>query len=144
MSWSDEEFCERVVRRCGELGRSQRAVLKEAQCAHDYLQTNPQHGRRIDRIVRIAEVLDTPLSSLLGLSVNGTVDTDILLIAYRAAREATQQVQQLDEAIFVQTMAQIYNVLMSRRADGHDPHDPDYLKLAIEVVRTGVTTRRPT
>ena len=144
MSWSDEEFCARVVHRCEEVGRSQRAVLKEAQCAHDYLQTNPQHGRRIDRIVRIAEVLETPLGNLLGLPMNGQIDTDILFLAYEAALEATELVKQLDKREFVRTVALVYNNLMSRRAEGHDPRDPEYLKLTIGVLRSGALTPRPT
>ena len=35
--WSDQEFCDRVVKRCVELGKSQRSILKEAEAAHDYL-----------------------------------------------------------------------------------------------------------
>lgn len=134
-SWSDESFCERVAERCKKLGKSQRSVLREAQCAHDYLQTNPTHGRRIDRIWRIAEVLDMPVGNLLGLPVNGQIDTEMLLLAYRAAREAIELVQQPTDQIFVETMATLYTVLLARQAAGHDPRDPEYLKLTVDILR---------
>lgn len=140
--WSDEKFCERVVEQCKKLGKSQRSVLKEAQCAHDYLQTNPAHGRRIDRISRIADVLELDVGAILGLpALSGQVEPDLLLIAYQAAREATQLVQSLDDQNFVDTMATVYNVLLDRRAEGHDVRDPQYLQMVIGVLRTGVATR---
>lgn len=143
--WSDAKFCERVAQRCRETGKSQRSVLKEAQCTHDYLQTNPAHGRRIDRMWRIAQVLETPLASLLGLPVSTQIDAEILLIAYEATPKAIELVAQPTAAIFVETMATLYTVLQSRRADGHDPHDPEYLKLAIDIfrARAAVSTTRP-
>jgi hypothetical protein len=144
MGWSDESFCERVVRRCAEIGKSQRWVLKEAQCAHDYLQTNPTHGRRIDRIARIAEVLELPLGDMLGLPVNGQIQLDLLVVAYDATLEATQLVQNVDKSIFCETLATIYNRLLRRRADGHDVHDPEYLKMMIEVLRDHAATRQST
>lgn len=142
--WSDQNFCERVVRRCQELGRSQRAVLKEAQCAHDYLQTNPAHGRRIDRISRIAEVLEIPLGGLLGLpAVTAQIDIDVLLIAYQVARDVTQLVRQPTDRIFVETMTAVYMVLLDRKADGHDPADPQFLKQATDMFRAMAATRSP-
>jgi hypothetical protein len=145
MSWSDEDFCARVVRRCEEVGRSQRAVLKEANCAHDYLQTNPTHGRRIDRIVRIAEVLDMPLASLMGLPMTGQViiDTNLLLLAYQAAQQATQLVQRPTDEIFVETMATVYTVLMDRQNQGLDPRDAEELKRTIDVLKAGMAVRQP-
>ena len=143
MSWSDAEFCARVVRRCEEVGRSQRAVLKEAQCAHDYLQTNPQHGRRIDRIVRIAEVLNTDLAQILGLRVNGRVEFAVLLIAYRIAREAMQLVQHPDDELFVENMVTVYNVLLLRRENGQDIEDPAYWKTLVEILTSRVSARSP-
>lgn len=139
--WSDEGFCERVVKRCTEIGRSQRWLLKEAQCAHDYLQTNPTHGRRIDRIARIAEVLETPLGSLLGLPMNGRIESSLLLIAYRLAREATQAVQQPTDELFVENLAAVYNLLLSQRESGRDVEDPAFQQLLTGLVREQVAAR---
>ena len=139
--WSDEAFCERVVKRCSELGKSQRWLLKEAQCAHDYLQTNPTHGRRIDRIARIAEVLDVDLGQMLGLRVIGEIEPDLLLIAYRVAREATHVVQQPTDELFVENMTTVYNLLLSQRESGQSVEDPDFLKVITGVLRTGAASR---
>lgn len=139
--WSDQGFCERVVKRCQEIGKSQRAVLREAQCAHDYLQTNPTHGRRIDRIWRIAEALELDVGVILGLPLTEQIDGKLLLTAYQATQEAMQNAQSPNDATFVETMATVYNRLLARRAQGHDPFDPQYLEMMIEVLRTGVATR---
>lgn len=145
-TWSDESFCERVAKRCAELGRSQRAVLKEAQCAHDYLQTTPTHGRRIDRIGRIAEVLELDVHDILGLPVmNGQIDRELALIAYQTTRDAMLRVQSVDDDNFVDTMIQIYNALLRRRTEGHDVRDPAYLKMIADFLQDRPTTaRRPT
>lgn len=142
--WSDARFCERVVEQCRKLGKSQRAILKEANCAHDYLQTNPAHGRRIDRISRIAEVLEIPLGELLGLpAVTDPFDIDVLLIAYQVARDVTQLVRQPTDRIFVEMMAAVYMVLLDRKTDGHDPADPQFLKQATDMFRAMAATRSP-
>ena len=141
VGWSDEAFCERVQRRCAELGKSQRWLLKEANCAHDYLQTNPTHGRRIDRIARIAEVLDVDLGQMLGLRVTGEIEPDLLLIAYRVAREATQVVQHPDDELVVENMTTVYNLLLSRRENGQDVEDPEFLKQMTDILRTGASSR---
>lgn len=142
-SWSDQSFCERVAERCKALGKSQRSVLREAQCAHDYLQTNPQHGRRIDRIVRIAEVLELGIGDILGVPVNGDVDGSLLLVAYRAAQQAMQNLVAPDDVAFVETMTTVYNRLLARRAQGHDVHDPQYLEMMIDVLRGAAASRLP-
>lgn len=142
--WSDEGFCQRVVARCRELGKSQREILRQAQCAHDYLQTNPTHGRRIDRVWRIAEALECGVADILGIPVNGQIEPDLLLIAYRAAQEAMQAVQTVDDANFVRTMSIVYNQLLDRRAQGHDPRDPQFLQTLIGFLRTMGATPQPT
>lgn len=142
-SWSDQSFCVRVAERCKALGKSQRSVLREAQCAHDYLQTTPTHGRRIDRIVRIAEVLELGIGDILGVPMNGDAELSLMLVAYRAAQRAMENLQAPDDVAFVETMTTVYNRLLARRAQGHDVHDPQYLEMMIDVLRTGVASRLP-
>lgn len=138
-SWSDQSFCVRVAERCKALGKSQRSVLREAQCAHDYLQTTPTHGRRIDRIVRIAEVLELGIGDIL----DGDAELSLMLVAYRAAQRAMENLQAPDDVAFVETMTTVYNRLLARRAQGHDVHDPQYLEMMVDVLRTGVASRLP-
>lgn len=142
-SWSDQSFCVRVAERCKALGKSQRSVLREAQCAHDYLQTTPTHGRRIDRIVRIAEVLELGIGDILGVPMNGDAELSLMLVAYRAAQRAMENLQAPDDVAFVETMTTVYNRLLARRAQGHDVHDPQYLEMMVDVLRTGVASRLP-
>lgn len=118
MAWSDTAFCERVVRRCEELGRSQRQVLKAAGVAHDYLQTTPAHGRRIDTVEKVAQALDWTLADALGLSVSGRIDGELLFYAHHDAQQATQIVQRINEDDFCQIQGAFYNLYLSRVADG--------------------------
>lgn len=142
--WSDEKFCERVVEQCKKLGKSQRSVLKEANCAHDYLQTNPAHGRRIDRISRIADVLELDVGAILGLPVmNGQIDVDLLMIAYQVAKEAMQGLQSPDDGLFVHAQASVYNHLIERQAAGDDVRATQFVQSLIQAWRSMVTTRRP-
>lgn len=143
-TWSDESFCERVAKRCAELGKSQRAVLKEAQCAHDYLQTTPTHGRRIDRIGRIAAVLELDVRDVLGLpAMNGQIDVNLLLIAYQVAKEAMQHLQSPDDGLFVHAQASVYNLLVERQDAGDDVRDPQFVQSLIRFWRSAMTTPRP-
>ena len=144
-SWSDASFCVRVAERCKALGKSQRSVLREAQCAHDYLQTSPQHGRRIDRIVRIAEVLELGIGDILGVPMNGDIEVPLMMVAYRATQRAMQNLVAPDDVAFVETLVAVYNQLLARRAQGHDVQDPQYLETMIELFGRAAASRfRPT
>ena len=138
-SWDDKAFCARVVQRCEELGRSQREVLKAAQVAHDYLQTNPTHGRRIDRIAQLAEILDTPLGYLLGLPMEPKakteVETEIMSIAYQTAQEVSRVTLDFNELAFVEIQTGVYNLLLARRDEGYDINEPDYLTQIIKTLQ---------
>lgn len=123
MAWSDADFCERVVRRCEELGLSQRQVLKAAGVAHDYLQTTPAHGRRIDTVEKVATALDWSLADILGLSVNARIDGELLFYAYDDAQQAAQVVQQLDKEDFAQIQGTFYNLYVGRLVDGQTIDD---------------------
>lgn len=132
MVWSDGEFCERVVRRCEELGRSQRQVLKVAGVAHDYLQTTPAHGRRIDTVEKVGHALDWNLADVMGLSIGGKIDAGRMVRAYRTAREATQHVRQFDDGIFCEILTTIYNLFVDREAGGQMV-DEEYQKMLIGI-----------
>jgi hypothetical protein len=121
--WSDDEFCARVVKRCAELQKSQRDVLKEAGVAHDYLQTDPAHGRRIDRVARVAEALDWSLPEILGIKPPAAqIDPNLALIAAEAACEATQEKIRLLSR-YVEVLTAMYNHLLD------DPDsDPAYIR----------------
>jgi hypothetical protein len=145
VDWSDEEFCIRVARRCEELGRSQRQVLKEARVAHDYLQTTPTHGRRVDLMARVAKTLDWSLAEIMGLELNQQADVPILLLAYRTARDATRSVQRLTDEIFVEVLAAIYNLLLDRRSASQPVDDPVYLKMIADAfAKREAASLRPT
>jgi len=133
LPWSDEKFRDRVVRRCEELGKSQRQVLKAAGVTHDFLQATPAHGRRIDTIERIAEQLDWGLADVLGLPFSGQIDAGQLLHAHRAAQQAAQTVRRVDDEIFCEILATIYNLLQDRAAAGQPVDDPEYLRLLVDV-----------
>lgn len=145
MQWDDGNFRKNAAMACEKAGFSQRWLLKQVGCSHDYLQTKPAHGRRIDKIYLIADKTGAPIVDLLGLPVTAQIDAEILLIAYEATPKAIELVAQPTAVIFVETMAALYTVLLSRRADGHDPHDPEYLKLVIDIfrARAAVSMTRP-
>lgn len=66
MAWDDKAFIERVRRRCKELGRSERDVLRSAGLAHDFLHTNPIHGRSTVALDKLAAELDWTLAEIIG------------------------------------------------------------------------------
>lgn len=144
MSLDDAAICARAGQRCKELGRSQREVLKTLGFAHDYLQTTPRHGRRVDRLDVLAEELQMSLASLLGLPMTSEFDIEIFVLAYEATPTAMEFVTQPNARSFVETMLTIYTLLLSRQADGHDPEDPEYLKQIVDILRTrsGVASSR--
>lgn len=119
--WSDEEFCQRIARRCDELGLSQREVLEEAQVAHDYLQTKPSRGRRLDLVLRLATALKWTLPQIMGIELTGNIDPVILMDAFRHAKQATRK-RDTSDAVLVHIVATLYNVIVDRRA-GKRPVD---------------------
>lgn len=132
MAWSDREFCERVARRCAELGRSQRQVLKAAGVAHDYLQTTPAHGRRIDTLEKVAQAIDWTLADVLGLSVSARLDGEVSLYAYHDTQQAAQVVQRIDEEDFCQIHGAFYNLYVSRLPGGQ-AIDDEYRTQLIQI-----------
>jgi hypothetical protein len=146
MMWSDEEFCQRVVGRCKELGRSQRQVLKEAGLAHDYLAKPPGLGRRVDRALKLVEPLNWTVEELLGCPPD-KADVRLLKLAWKIALEAmgVEDVASLDEATtkrFIGLEATHYNLLVRRHAEGLDVNDPDFLKLLRDVSTEGERLHR--
>jgi hypothetical protein len=132
-TWSDEQFCKRVIERLRELGVSQRQVLKEAGLAHDYLQNPPAHGRRLDRIVKLATALNWSLAEIMGLGLNTKVDVNLLTIAYNRTKQALGDAQDRDPKQFTNLQALIYNRLLARRADGLVVDDEKFLDGIVEI-----------
>jgi hypothetical protein len=126
-SWSDAEFCKRVVRRCDDLGKSQREVLRGAGLAHDYLTNPPAHGRRLDRIVKLAEALDWSLAEIMGLSLTVKGDVKLFTTALLTARKATVNVRPLKDETLARVQTTIYNMLVQRRAEGLAVDDDVFL-----------------
>lgn len=93
--------------------------------------------------MRIAEVLELGIGDILGVPMNGDAELSLMLVAYRAAQRAMENLQAPDDVAFVETMTTVYNRLLARRAQGHDVHDPQYLEMMIDVLRTGVASRLP-
>lgn len=127
--WSDQEFCTRVVKRCEDLGRSQRDVLKAAGVAHDYLQTDPGHGRRIDRVARIAEVLDWTLADALGLQLSGQISSPLAKTSFETTCMALQ-IKIPDLARFAEVFVAMYNYLADQHAAGEPVDEPSLRILA--------------
>lgn len=142
--WSDHEFCARVAKRCEDLGRSQREVLKAAGVAHDYLQTDPGHGRRIDRVARIAEVLDWTLADALGLELSAQINSELALASFETTCIALQ-VKLPDAMRFAEVFAAMYNYLADQRAAGEPIDQPSLRILAqYEAKRTQAALSSPT
>jgi hypothetical protein len=134
--WSDEDFCVRVQKRCAELNRSQRDVLKAAGVAHDYLQTNPAHGRRVDRLARVAQELNWTLPDIMGLELSEQAKPRLLLIACKAACDAMRDKVTIRAEYlkaYAALVATFYNTVLEQQTQGHPVDDPAYLKAIIGV-----------
>lgn len=96
-------------------------------------------------MAKVAKALDWTLAEIMGLELNQQVDQNLLLVAYRTAREATRSVQRLTDEIFVEVLATIYNLLLDRRAARQPVDDPAYLKmLADAFAKREAVSLRPT
>lgn len=141
MLWVDSEYRERIGRRCKENGRSVREVLKKVGCAHDYLQTEPKNGRRIDIVYRIGHEVGLTPSQTLGLRVSAEIELDILLIADRVTEEAMKLVQRPTRQMFLETLMIAYNILVFHRENGRDIADPPLEKEMTDFLRVEVRSR---
>lgn len=122
MGWSDEDFRARIAQRCTELGCSKRSVLKAAALAHDYLQTEPQHGRRIDNLAKLAVALNWSLGELLGLKAV-SVDEATMLRAYRSMKRVVRRTRRaavIDDEVEVWVLSTIYNMYDEAREEYAD------------------------
>lgn len=66
-----------------------------------------------------------------------SLDRKLLLVAHRMATQATERLRRPTDAIFIDTLATVYEVLADRQADGQDPLDPQFLNDAMRVLRDG-------
>lgn len=117
--WSDEDFRARVAQRCVDLGRSKRSVLRAAGLAHDYLQTEPAHGRRVDNLAKLAEALQWSMGELMGLKAV-SVDERTMLRAYRSMQRIAQRTALPSDTDKVWVLTQIYNMYDEAREEYPD------------------------
>lgn len=113
------------------MGKSQRDVLKEAGVAHDYLQTDPAHGRRIDRVARVAEALEWTLPDILGIEPPpARIDDNKAAIIKEAISEATNQ----KAAVYIDLFMALYNHFLDEQED----EDPELVRKLVryELKRT--------
>jgi hypothetical protein len=120
LQWSEEDFKTRMSQRAAELGLSLTALLEKAGLDASALSRVPVQGRRLDTFLKLAEACEWGLAEVLGLSLAGPVERDLLQAAYRAATRVMQQVEPAarDEARLVRFQAQIYDRLVHRRRRG--------------------------
>lgn len=112
MTWSDKQFRQRIERRCQQLGRSQRDVLKAAGLTHDYLGTVPKYGRRVDIIEKLAAALDWTLAEALGLPTRSAIDPVLLRRAYHSSRRIMLRLNSNDVDTQIAMQAVLYDLFI--------------------------------
>ncbi|HSR76410.1 MAG TPA: hypothetical protein VLN57_07465 [Xanthobacteraceae bacterium] len=133
MAWSDELFRIRVAKRCKQLGRSQRAVLKDAKLAHDFLHVVPAHSRRVDTLEKIAKALDWSLPEVMGLELIGQADVELMIKTVYVARKVVSYLFEPNAELEAQILTSIYNILLDRQHAGQ-PIDQPILDLIAEMM----------
>jgi hypothetical protein len=141
-AWSEEDFRKRVQARAVELGTSVRQILIAAGVALDLLDKRPVSGRRIDTLEKLARACNWSLAELMGHDVFDRISEDLLVEAFKIAREGLRYVADAEDAMPT-AVAQVYNVLADRRRDGQVIDDTVRSTLVAAIAAGFGAGRRP-
>ncbi len=136
-TWSDQEFIERVERRSQEIGKPLAKVMRDARSSLDYLRHPAQTGRRIDKIIAIANALNWTLADALGLSPappKMVIDNARLRRSIEAAVRVTGTGAPDSAEVIADHATRIYRILSDREIQGRSVTD-DELSLIPRIPR---------